>query len=90
MTVVTVLAVRPLVVLGCVAGSGLGHGDRALVWCGGLKGAVPLLLATFPALEALDVSNEVQAVVLVATAASIVLQGVVLRVVASSSQRHAS
>ena len=83
LTVVTVLAVRPLVVLGCVAGSGLSRGDRILVWCGGLKGAVPLLLATYPALEALDVSRQVQAVVLVATAASIVLQGVTLRVVAT-------
>ena len=83
LTVVTVLAVRPLVVLACVAGCGLGKNDRLLVWCGGLKGAVPLLLATYPALEALDVSGEVQAVVLVATAASIVLQGVTLRVVAT-------
>jgi potassium/hydrogen antiporter len=83
LTVVTVLAVRPLVVLACISGAGLGKNDRLLVWCGGLKGAVPLLLATYPALEALDVSGEVQAVVLVATAASIVLQGVTLRVVAT-------
>ena len=83
LTVVTVLAVRPLVVLACVSGAGLEKNDRLLVWCGGLKGAVPLLLATYPALEALDASGEVQAVVLVATAASIVLQGVTLRVVAT-------
>jgi potassium/hydrogen antiporter len=82
LTLVTVLAVRPLVVLACAAGSGLERSERILVSCGGLKGAVPLLLATYPALEALDVSNEVQAVVLVATAASIVLQGAALRVVA--------
>ena len=83
LTLVTVVAVRPLVVLACAAGSGLGRSDRILVSCGGLKGAVPLLLATYPALEALDVSGEVQAVVLVATSASIVIQGVALRVVAT-------
>jgi cell volume regulation protein A len=83
LTMVTLLAVRPFVVLGCVAGSGLGLADRLIVWFGGLKGAVPLLLATYPALESLDASSQVQAVVLVATAASIVLQGVTLRVVAS-------
>lgn len=83
LTLATVLAVRPLVVLGCAAGAGLGQADRMIVWFGGLKGAVPLLLATYPALEALDTGQQVQAVVLVATAASIVLQGVSLRVVAS-------
>ena len=83
LTLVTVLAVRPVVVAACVAGTGLAPGDRLLVWCGGLKGAVPLLLATYPALEALETGSEVQAVVLVATAASIVLQGVTLRVVAT-------
>jgi potassium/hydrogen antiporter len=83
LTVVTVLAVRPLVVLVCLLGAGLSHVDRLIVWFGGLKGAVPLLLATYPALESLDASNQVQAVVLVATSASIVLQGVALRVVAA-------
>ena len=83
LTLVTVLAVRPLVVLACVAGTGLERSDRLIVWFGGLKGAVPLLLATYPALESLDSSTQVQAVVLVATAASIVLQGVTLRVAAA-------
>lgn len=83
LTVVTVLVVRPLVVLACTAGCGLGQAERVIVWFGGLKGAVPLLLATYPALEALDVSEQVGAIVLVATAASIVLQGVMLRVAAA-------
>jgi potassium/hydrogen antiporter len=83
LTAATVLAVRPLVVLACLKGSGLGQADRILVWCGGLKGAVPLLLATYPALEALNASEQVQAVVLVATAASIILQGIALRLLAT-------
>jgi potassium/hydrogen antiporter len=89
LTLATVIAVRPLVVLGCLAGSGLGRSDRILVWCGGLKGAVPLLLATYPALEALDASDQVQGIVLAATAASIVLQGVTLRVVATRTPARA-
>ena len=61
-----------------------------LVWCGGLKGAVPLLLATLPALEALDDADRVQGVVLVATAASIVVQGWTLRAVAAAPGRRPS
>jgi len=53
-----------------------------LVSWGGLKGAVPLLLAAYPALEALDGSDQVQAIVLVATAASILVQGATLSAVA--------
>ena len=53
-----------------------------LVSWGGLKGAVPLLLAAYPALEGLEGAETTQAVVLVATAASIVVQGATLSVVA--------
>jgi len=49
---------------------------------GGLKGAVPLLLAAFPALEALGESDRTEAIVLVATATSILVQGATLRRVA--------
>ncbi len=78
LTVATVLLVRPLVASLCLLGSGLGRSERLLVSWGGLKGAVPLLLAAYPALEALDVSERVEGIVLVATAASIVLQGATL------------
>jgi cell volume regulation protein A len=82
LALVSALAVRPLVAAALLAGSGLGRGERVLVSWGGLKGAVPLLLAAFPALEALDGAERVQAVVLVATAASIVVQGATLGYVA--------
>jgi cell volume regulation protein A len=72
------VAVRPLVAFPLLAGSDLDGRGRVLVCWGGLKGAVPLLLAGFPALEGLEGAPEVQAVVLVATAASIVLQGATL------------
>ncbi len=84
-TVVTVLVVRAVVVAICTAGVGLGRMEQAIVWSGGLKGAVPLLLATLPALALLDDSDRVRAIVLVATVASIVLQGTLLRLIAARS-----
>ena len=81
-TLATVMLVRPVVVLACTAGTPLDRPQRMLVWCGGLKGAVPLLLGALPALEALGSADRVRGVVLVATATSIVVQGWTLRVVA--------
>ena len=73
-----ILVVRPAVgSLGTVR-SGLSGAERRLVVWGGLKGVVPLLLAAYPALEAFDAAEAVQATVLVATAASLVVQGVAL------------
>ena len=60
-------------------------GERRLVAWGGLKGAVPLLLAAYPALEALDGSDTVQGIVLVATAGSILIQGATLAAVAKGA-----
>ena len=71
-----------MVVTVSLSRSRLRRSERTLVSWGGLKGAVPLLLAGYPALEVLDGSASVQAVVLVATAASILLQGATLPVVA--------
>jgi cell volume regulation protein A len=74
--------VRPLVAFGGTAWSGLTLGERRLVAWGGLKGAVPLLLAAYPALDALDGADSVQGIVLVATAGSILVQGASLATVA--------
>jgi cell volume regulation protein A len=81
-TLLTVFALRPLVAGACLLGSGLSQPERVLVSWGGLKGAVPLLLAAYPGLEALAETPRVEGVVLVATAASIILQGATLSVVA--------
>jgi potassium/hydrogen antiporter len=83
LTVLTAFAVRPLVAVACTIGSGLRPSERALVSWGGLKGAVPLLLAAYPALEDLDGADETQAIVLVATAASVLAQGATLSLVAA-------
>ena len=82
LTVLTAFAVRPVVAAACLARTGLRRSERMLVSWGGLKGAVPLLLAAYPALESLDGAETAQAVVLVATAASIAVQGATLAFVA--------
>ena len=46
---------------------------------------MPLLLAAYPALEALDGAARVQGIVLVATAGSILLQGATLAAVAKGA-----
>ncbi len=81
-TFMTVFLVRPAVAAVCLLGSGLTRAERVLVSWGGLKGAVPLLLAAYPGLEALPETSRTEAIVLVATAASIVVQGATLRRVA--------
>ena len=80
--IITVFVVRPLVASACLIGSGLQAPDRALVSWGGLKGAVPLLLAAYPALEHFDRASTVAGTVLVATAASLIVQGGTLPLVA--------
>jgi cell volume regulation protein A len=83
LTLATVFLVRPLVSAACLARSQLSRAERVLVSWGGLKGAVPLLLAAYPGLEALPETERTEAIVLVATAASILVQGATLRFVAS-------
>lgn len=83
LTVATVFLVRPLVAAASLARSQLRRAERVLVSWGGLKGAVPLLLAAYPGLEALAETERTEAIVLVATAASILVQGASLRFVAS-------
>jgi cell volume regulation protein A len=82
LTLATAFLVRPLVAAACLHGSRLARLERVLVSWGGLKGAVPLLLAAFPALEGYELSDRSAGIVLVATAASIVVQGGTLHLVA--------
>lgn len=87
LTLATAFFVRPAVALACLLGTSLRRSERVLVSWGGLKGAVPLLLAAYPALERLDAAERTQAIVLVATAASIVVQGATLSLVAGRIPR---
>jgi cell volume regulation protein A len=86
--IMTVFVVRPIVASVCLIGSDLPAPDRALVSWGGLKGAVPLLLAGYPALEHFDEAGTVAAIVLVATAASLLVQGGTLPLVASRAVKR--
>lgn len=81
LTLLTILVVRPLVVLACLGWRGIGRTEQLVVSLGGLKGAVPLLLAGYPALELLPESTRTEGIVLCATATSIVLQGWALTIV---------
>jgi cell volume regulation protein A len=62
----------------CLHGSGLPRREATLVSWGGLKGAVPLLLGAYPALEGFGQADTVAAIVLVGTAASLIVQGATL------------
>jgi cell volume regulation protein A len=85
LTLLTILLVRPVVVAACLAGHRFARAERLVVSIGGLKGAVPLLLAGYPALESLTESTRTEGIVLCATAASLVLQGWAL---AAITRRH--
>ena len=84
LTLVTLCALRPAVVYACLARSRFTRTERLVVILGGLKGAVPLLLAGYAALEALPQTDRTEAVVLSATAASILAQGWGLTAITSS------
>jgi cell volume regulation protein A len=89
LTAATLLVVRPPIAFACLVRTRLTRAERVLVSWGGLKGAVPLLLAAYPALEALPEYGDSAAIVLVATAASIVVQGMTLGVVAARAAPRA-
>jgi cell volume regulation protein A len=90
LTAATVFVIRPLVAGACLVGTDLRRAERALVSWGGLKGAVPLLLAAYPALEHFEDATTVAAIVLVATAASLVVQGGTLPMVAQRIRPRAT
>ncbi len=90
LTLATVFVVRPPIAFACLAGCGLSRSEKVLVSWGGLKGAVPLLLGAYPALEGLSESLDTESIVLVATAASIVVQGATLHLFAGRIARDQS
>jgi cell volume regulation protein A len=78
LTIATIIIIRPVVAAVCLHGSRLTRREATLVWWGGPKGAVPLLLGAYPALEGFEQAETVAAIVLVATATSLVIQGATL------------
>ena len=67
--------VRPIVASACLLDSRLARAERRARLDRRAEGAVPLLLAAYPALDALPEASRTAAIVLVATALSILSQG---------------
>ncbi|MCW2950629.1 MAG: potassium/proton antiporter [Thermoleophilia bacterium] len=76
------LAVRPAVVAAATYRSPHEMRARAFIAWGGLKGAVPMLLATLAATHGIESAQRLYSVVFVAVAASIAIQGATLPVFA--------
>jgi potassium/hydrogen antiporter len=82
LTVVLALAIRPLVVLITLATARLKVGERVFIAWGGLKGAVPILLAAFAVLDDVRGAGSVYGLVFVAVLLSVFGQGTLVPVVA--------
>jgi potassium/hydrogen antiporter len=82
LTVVLALAIRPLVVLVTLATAQLERADRVFIAWGGLKGAVPILLAAFAVLDDVRGAGSVYGLVFVAVLLSVFGQGSLVPMVA--------
>jgi cell volume regulation protein A len=67
--------VRPLVVGPLLLTTRLARGERLFVMWGGLKGAVPILLAALAILAGVADAREIYGIVFVVVAFSVVVQG---------------
>jgi cell volume regulation protein A len=72
---VLAFVVRPLVVWPLLARAGMRQGERLFVMWGGLKGAVPILLAAFAVLAAVEEADRIYGLVFVVVLLSVVVQG---------------
>jgi cell volume regulation protein A len=75
--VLTVL-IRPLVLSGCLAGSGLSRGERGFILFSGLKGAVPILLGSFLLSARLVEADRLYGIVVIVVVFSVLVQGSLL------------
>jgi cell volume regulation protein A len=83
LAVLLALVARPLVVGLLLLGTRLRWGERLFVMWGGLKGAVPILLATFVLLAGVDEAERIYDVVFVVVAFSVIVQGSTIPFVAA-------
>ncbi len=72
---VLAFVLRPLVVLPLLLPSRLRRGERLFVAWGGLKGAVPILLAAFAVLGAVEEADRIYGIVFVVVLLSVLVQG---------------
>jgi potassium/hydrogen antiporter len=71
----TALVARPLALSVLLAPARLRHGERLFVMWGGLKGAVPILLAAFALGRGVDDARRIYETVFVVVLASVIVQG---------------
>ncbi len=74
--------VRPIVVTPLLLPSKLSHGERLFVTWAGLKGAVPILLASLAVVGGTDQAPEIYGIVFVVVLFSVAVQGTLVPVVA--------
>jgi cell volume regulation protein A len=83
LAVLLALVARPLVCWPLLLPARLRHAERALIAWGGLKGAVPILLAAFAVLAGVDEAGRIYNIVFVVVAFSVLVQGTSLPAVAA-------
>ena len=74
-TLFLALVARPIVVGSLLAPVRLRHGERLFVVWGGLKGAVPILLAAFALLAGVGDGRAIYDIVFIVVAFSVIAQG---------------
>ncbi len=79
LSAVLILVARPVAVWTCTIRSGLGWQERTVVGWAGLRGAVPIVLATFPLTEGIPGSAVLFDVVFFVVLLSVLLQGTTLQ-----------
>ena len=77
--VVLTLVARPVAVVLCTLGQGFGWRDRILMSWAGLRGAVPIVLATFPFTSGFDDAPLVFNIVFFVVLVSVLVQGIGLQ-----------
>jgi cell volume regulation protein A len=82
LAVLLTVAIRPLLVGGCLIGSRLAGNERALVLLAGLKGAVPILLGSLLLNAALPDTERLYGIVVLVVAFSVTVQATLLPVLA--------
>jgi cell volume regulation protein A len=80
--VVLGLIVRPVVVAATLARADLRRNEKAFIAWSGLKGAVPILLAAFGLLQAVDEADRIYGIVFVVVLVSVLGQGTLVPAVA--------
>jgi cell volume regulation protein A len=83
LAVILALVARPVAVALLLLPVRLRWGERLFVMWGGLKGAVPILLAAFALLAGIDDGRRIYEIVFVVVAFSVIVQGSTLQLVAS-------